>query len=391
MAAGGVAIVLGLAACATLLGIDEGQPMSDAASDADGCRGAAARVFRDTAVIQDGEVEPLQPISIPLCLPSKHSLLFFGVRHQENSPNFALVRGELADDGSLKFVRRGAIGEVQISWSVLEHPAISVQRNTEPLDTKVRAVEIAPIDPARAFAMISYSSGGANWSADHQISASFESSAILRLETRSRPTEGMVAWQVVELSDESNVTADLVDVAPDQAMVEVPIAAADPLRSILLFSYHATGDLAGTLDQWAFDGAIGDDGSTLRFTRATAGTGFRIAFFRVELASSFARVERRSVTLDTTYTSNEDFALTTTAGSPAVVFASARGLQGRLVSMVAPDAGSDASDTGSKPSSDVRLRLDLSKQGSAVLVSRGTAKRGVTAEVQVVSFPTGTD
>lgn len=241
-----------------------------------------SRVVHGVAALEAGSASTM--VTIPQLDVSKTFLLFGGSFNDAN-PMFSQVTGALTNGTTITFQRDSGSGApgVNLEWYVAEFTGgMSVQRGTANMgnaSNRVLNVLINPVDPSRAFPLISFRGSGTTYAEKDFVKARITSPTNLELKGFS---SGLVEWQIVEY-DKSVVQTGEVSFGSTETLKTAQVPLFDPAKSWLIISwmgYNGPGATMG-MDQKLFRGTI-TDGTTLTFSRIGKGLPSELTWYLVE-------------------------------------------------------------------------------------------------------------
>ncbi|MBW1859065.1 MAG: hypothetical protein JRI70_03080, partial [Deltaproteobacteria bacterium] len=248
-------------------------------------------------LVQSGETtlsstEDLIDVPLGTTVDFAHSFYLLHSTSNQNAnsgPKKFLVNGQLLSDGTALRLRRNADGEIaNVSYSVIQHPDINVQEDTEILNAGVASINITlspAVDVSKSVVILHRRSGaGINDHSDSQITGYLTSSTNLFVQRDTTVTDSRFRWQVVTFTDATTIQTgeDLFPNTVTLAGKTLPTPI-DPTRSWLYFTVRCNGS---GMSYSQVRGRI-QDANTLQFERYVANSGVNptVRWYVVEFPS----------------------------------------------------------------------------------------------------------
>ncbi len=240
--------------------------------------------------------------TVPLGTPVDKSQSFFLLFPSNNQdvntkPSRFLVNGGLTADGTGLSLVRNESGEIaNVSYSVVQHPNITVQDDAYELSAGVSAanIPISSVDTSKSIVILHRgSAAGINNHSDSQVTGYLTSPTILRIERDTTVTACRVTWQVVTFTDATTVQTNERIFGDAEKLATVTLGTpVDLSRSWVYFTVRSSGGsgMAYTIVR----GRILNT-TTLQFQRwnAVAGVVPKVRWFVMEFPSGLgANVQR---------------------------------------------------------------------------------------------------
>ena len=268
-------------------------------------------------LVQSGEAtlstaETTKTVTLGTAVDKDHSFFLINSSCVSTTPNQYLVNAELATDGSALLLERNQTGSqvAYVSYSVIQHPDISVQHGTSKLSNTPQYSEnitlSTPADPSKSIVILSRRSSAGNNSnhSDTQIAGYLTSSTNLFVQRDTGSTNTPYTWQVVTFNDGSTVQTG-EDTFPDDLILapKTLTTPVDPTRSWLYFTVRCGGS---GMSYSMVRGRIAD-GDTIQFERYNSGAGYNptVRWFVVEFPSGQGAEVQRGILTTTTTTQLE--------------------------------------------------------------------------------------
>ena len=268
-------------------------------------------------LVQSGEAtlstaETTKTVTLGTAVDKDHSFFLINSSCVSTTPNQFLVNAELATDGSALLLERNQTGSqvAYVSYSVIQHPDISVQHGTSKLSNTPQYSEnitlSTPADPSKSIVILSRRSSAGNNSnhSDTQIAGYLTSSTNLFVQRDTGSTNTPYTWQVVTFNDGSTVQTG-EDTFPDDLILapKTLTTPVDPTRSWLYFTVRCGGS---GMSYSMVRGRIAD-GDTIQFERYNSGAGYNptVRWFVVEFPSGQGAEVQRGILTTTTTTQLE--------------------------------------------------------------------------------------
>ncbi len=204
------------------------------------------------------------------------AFIVMSFRGNDSSPANMWVSGRIRDAATVEFQRAGggAPGAtVDIKWYVAEFASgVTVQRGSSPLNATNVNVPITAVDLTKAFPLITHRKGGGGFGDDDFGAARLTSATNLELSSVGTSPGTQVEWQIVEhdsVKIQSSAVAGPVSFASPDLAKTVTIAAVNPAKSWLIYSYRLSAGTPAWIGQKMMRGRV-TNGTTLTFDRALA-------------------------------------------------------------------------------------------------------------------------
>lgn len=210
-----------------------------------GCLGAdafAAKIFRkQTGTTTIGSAATSVNVTINTVTMSR-SFMVFSMTVDANTPNAALVGGQIANSTTLTFTRETTGNTVTISWTVFEFVSgVTVQHGTSTNVGNPTNVTITSVNTAKAFVIATGRNDGSSLGNDDSFTANLTTSTNLQL---TAPGSGVSAvyWQVVEYAD-ANVQKVTGSIANGSTSSTTAITAVNVSKTMLISNHTISLDM----------------------------------------------------------------------------------------------------------------------------------------------------
>ncbi len=265
---------------------------------------AAVEYLVQSAETTLSSTETLKTVTLGTTVDSSHSFfLLFSTSNQgaNSTPSRFVVNGQLLSDGTGLTLRRNASDEIaNISYSVIQHPDITVQEGTELMSAGVATfnVPLSPaVDTSKSLVILHRrtAAGSTANHSDSQLTGYLTSSTNLLVQRDTTATAVRFRWQVVTFTDATTIQTG-EDTFPDTLTLagKTLTTPVDPTRSWLYFTVRCNGS---GMSYSMVRGRI-NSSTTLQFERynANAGVNPTVRWYVVEFPSGQgAAVERNLI------------------------------------------------------------------------------------------------
>ncbi|MBI3027268.1 VCBS repeat-containing protein [Candidatus Woesearchaeota archaeon] len=213
------------------------------------------------------------------------SLLVFNLNENNADPASGLIRGNISNSTTLRFIRSGSGNSVAIQWYVVEFESgVNVQRGTATVTATPHDITISSVNINKSFPVISWSNGGARYGSDDFARANLTSPTNLRVTSGAASIDNL-EWQVIEFTRDVRVQKGDVNFASGDSVVYSGISPVDINKSFLIATWTASGnDIDSNMIMAAFVNA-----SNLSFERETTGTTIGLTYYVVEFNTSIVQ------------------------------------------------------------------------------------------------------
>ena len=234
-----------------------------------------------------------------LAVVTAQSFLTFSASFDDANPGASQVSGRIVDATTLRFERTVTGPAIALKWYVAEFASgVTVQRGTANMTAALLDIPITAVNLARSFPIVSYRIAGAAYGDNDYLRAKLTSPTNLQA-TVAAGVGGSIEWQVIDYTGASVQSGDLSFLAGDSSL-SATVAAVNPSKSWLLFSYTSASGTATNIAQKMVWGTV-TDATTLTFDRASTGQAVDLTWYLVEFTDA-TTVESGSTQLTTAQT-----------------------------------------------------------------------------------------